>query len=269
MSIARLSDLSSPANTEAAPESATERIFAILAAFEGGRHVLSMSAIAEQAGMSKSTTSRLLMSLEQSRLVIRCDDGKYRLAVQKLIQLTTHASPADRLVAHSRAFLEELAHEQQEDIELCGVEDGVLVHYDQIDGPHMVGNKSWMGLSAPLHATSGGKVLLAQWREAEQMAFLAKPLAQFTPNTITQPAIFLQHLRDIAQEGVAWGLEELEIGLIGTSAPIFLPNGKAVACVTVSGPIYRFPIAQRPAIAQRTKQCAAKISQHLQQISWF
>ncbi len=81
-----------------------------------------------------------------------------------------------------------------------------------------------------------------------------------SPYTIVHPQHFVEHLKMVREEGVAYDREEASIGLACVAAPVLGKNGKAVAAVSLAGPTHRF----RPDdYAGRVKDAAGNITQEL------
>src|SRR5207244_12061440 len=94
------------------------------------------------------------------------------------------------------------------------------------------------GEQTPLHATSNGKVLLAFLPEDERQRLRAGTLPRLTPRTITDPRTLEKQLRRVVEEGYAFTIEELELGLNAVAAPVRAAEGRVQAAVSVAGPTY-------------------------------
>ena len=97
-----------------------------------------------------------------------------------------------------------------------------------------------VGSRLPAHATSMGKVLLADLPEHELAAYLASgPFARLTHATITEPDALRAELARVRAQG--WSLidEELETGLRSIAAPIRGADGRAVAAINLAAAVPR------------------------------
>ena len=72
-----------------------------------------------------------------------------------------------------------------------------------VDAPHQLRPRSWLGQRFPLHASAGGKVLLASYCGERLVRFLLEPLARFTPSTITNAEALRAELEGIRELGYA------------------------------------------------------------------
>ncbi|BAH51608.1 IclR family transcriptional regulator [Rhodococcus opacus] len=126
-----------------------------------------VSTLAKAVGISRPTAFRLLHSFERTGLVDRIDNN-YILG-SEMSRLGRHADPYTGLAARAQPLLQELADEFNETVTLS-----VPNAKDELDliaeaaGTHVVGTSSrtsdhMIGKRYPLHASSSGKVLLAEW----------------------------------------------------------------------------------------------------------
>ena len=112
----------------------------------------------------------------------------------------------------------------------------------QLDSDRHVGVADWVGSEVPLHASSAGKLVLAELDGAELAAWLdANPLASFTERTMTDPETLRAELARVRRQGWAELVDELEDGLTSISVPVLSPRGSLVGIVGVSGPTFRLP----------------------------
>jgi IclR family pca regulon transcriptional regulator len=72
-----------------------------------------------------------------------------------------------------------------------------------------------LGHRLPAHATSTGKLLLAQLNSSERQAWVQRySLKRLTPFSITNESEFLQELEKIAKQDYCISQEEHELGLL-------------------------------------------------------
>jgi IclR family acetate operon transcriptional repressor len=92
----------------------------------------------------------------------------------------------------------------------------------------------------PIHCTALGKSLLAYLPERELQTIVDKlPLIKLTPKTITHKKHLLEHLSRVREQGFAVDVEENVTGVVCVAAPIFDPEGRALASISISGPTAR------------------------------
>jgi DNA-binding IclR family transcriptional regulator len=116
---------------------------------------------------------------------------------------------------------------------------------------HLVGHR-W-----PLHASSTGKVLLAETPEA--IALLPDKLEAYTEHTITDRATLLRELQQIHDQGFGVIDDELEEGLLSLSRPVRHSAGNMVAILTLNGPSYRFGRNRIPEALQSMQEIVNRL----------
>jgi len=238
------------------------RAFAVLGALADGP--LGVTDVAVRSHIPKSTAARMLSALAAEGAVEQVPgETRYRLGPH-LVALASGLGDARGLVATARPFLIDLARELGEAAGLS-VRDGWTVHYvDQVDSPNPVQVRDWTGTRIPLHAVSSGQVFLAQLPAPMLARYLAEPLEQFTPNTLTDAGSLLERLRDVRRDGHSWVRDEFALGITSVAAPVADARGELVAAVHVHGPTYRFPAAgSEEAIARAVRAAAAQIGSRL------
>lgn len=234
------------------------RAFAVLGALEDGPR--GVTEVAERVGLPKSTAARMLTTLVREGAVEQLeDDARYRLGA-RIATLGRAVEPTRDLISIARPHLVELAAATGEAAGLS-IPDGDVVHYvDQVDSDHEVQVRDWTGTRVPMHAVPSGQVFLATMPASQFEAFLARPLAWFTPQTLDDPARLRERVEAVARDGYAWVNAEFADGLTSVAAPIPDRTGTIVAAVHVHGPSFRFPTAGTHAeIARRVVSAARAI----------
>jgi IclR family transcriptional regulator, acetate operon repressor len=174
---------------------------------------LGIGELSESAGLPKSTTSRLVGALERRGLVQRAGDR--RVAPGPVLLRFAHRDLGASLVEIAAPALKALSQLSGETINL-GVPTPLGVeHLAQEDSRHFVGGTNWIGRRVPYESTANGKVL---------HAFSAECPADARP---------------VRARGYAVAVDELERGLSALAAPVFGPDGVAVAALSISGPTIR------------------------------
>ena len=174
---------------------------------------LGVGELAGSSGLPKSTTSRLVGALERRGLVQRAGDR--RVAPGPVLLRFAHRDASAGIVELAAPALRALSDLSGETINL-GVPSPLGVeHLAQEDSRHFVGGTNWVGRRVPYETTANGKVL---------QAFSAERPAK---------------LQAVRAQGYAVAADELERGLSALAAPVFGPDGVAVAALSISGPSIR------------------------------
>src|SRR5207237_8254472 len=165
---------------------------------------------------------------------------KFQLA-HGLVRLARAVAGEMDLVRLARPVLQELGDATRETVNLAVPDGDTIVHVDQITPPQQVVNVSWVGKHVPLHCTSNGKVLLAWMPARDRARVLRRSLQRYTPRTIVDPRLLARQLERVREDGYAFTLGELEVGLNAVAAPVAHPAGHTLAVGSAAGPSYRRP----------------------------
>lgn len=221
---------------QAAPggTAAVDRALSLLAAFEPGDESLSLQDLSERTLQHKSTVLRLLASLQHAQLMLRNDEGRYRLgpAVARLYAVYASSFSLERVVMPELRKLVALTgesaafHVRQGDARLC---------LYRVDSPNPVRDHIRAGDLLPLDKGAGGRVLMAFSGAAG-------------------------HLYDqVRQDGVAVLAGDRVPQLAGISAPCFDARGQLAGAVTLTMPTERL----RPQQGSQVVEAAQAITRLL------
>jgi DNA-binding IclR family transcriptional regulator len=193
----------------------------------------------------------------------RPEDGRYVIGLD-LVRLGTGAEHAELLPAISRKPLKRVAEATRETITLSVLRgrealDVVL----QIDAPHVIQAVNWVGQRYPLHASSGGKIVLAALDPTRLGRILARPLERRTSATITDPDELDRELERVRRQGYSVIVDELEDGLASVSVPIVGADRRLLGTVNVTGPTFRFDAVRRRAALEHARVAVAEIETRL------
>ena len=89
--------------------------------------------------------------------------------------------------------------------------------------------------------------------------FKSTPLIQHTANTITDPELLKEQLKQVRKKVYTFDFEESHQDVIYVSAPVFDEKGKMVAGISVAGPAFRMnnDVLQKTIIPE-TKKAAGQ-----------
>jgi DNA-binding IclR family transcriptional regulator len=198
------------------------------------------SALAAQVGLNRTTTWRILSTLERERLVIQDRrTGVYSLGFG-LMDLA--GAVGGTLARSSRDVLQRVADTTGETAALAVLRDGALTYVSEGCADTVV-SAGWVGRQVPMHATSTGKVLLAYSDARDVRSLLRLPrggrLPKYTPRTITTLARLHEELALTRLQGYAVCRGEFESTAWGVSAPVLDHSGRPAAVLSIWGPSER------------------------------
>jgi DNA-binding IclR family transcriptional regulator len=234
-----------------------DRAAALLNEIADSQRPPTVAELAETCGLNRSTTWRLLDTLDRHGLVER-DPVSQRYTVGYAFLRIAASAAHDPVVRRARPVLEQLSLEAGETVNLAIAKRFDLVYVDQVDPPQIMA-PNWLGRVVPLHATSSGKAFLAYLDEEERSALLGRRLERFTKTTITDRGALERELEAVRRDGYAISRGELEESLFGASAAVLAEQGRPLAVVSVWGPEHRVPRTRLPEVGRLTRAAAGQI----------
>ena len=198
---------------------------------------INLSQLAREVGLARSTVHRIVSTLEAENLVSTSSfDGRIQLGIE-LISLGSAVNIDLR--RELRPYLEGLAADVDETVDLAILDIGRLVFLDQISHPHRLRAVSGIGLTFPLHCTANGKALLAALPKDQMEKLIPEKLESFTPNTILSRKELLEELEKVKTSIIAFDREEHTLGICAIGAVVYGPLGKKAA-ISIPVPSVRF-----------------------------
>lgn len=221
----------------------------------------SLAQIARATGLSEPTALRYLNALRRHRIVRRDEvSGVYTLGM-RLFEWGEAAHGAYDPKQIAAPFLDRIADEFGETVELAGLEDGdrVLV-LDARPGSHGINKVARIGDVEEWHATSVGKSLLAAMQPSRARDIMrGLKLRGFTSTTRTTVADLERDIDAIRERGFAIDNEESERGLRCVGVAIRDRFGSPMFAISVSGPTYRMTEEAVPVIAASLRDVQARL----------
>ncbi|WP_235775511.1 IclR family transcriptional regulator [Paenibacillus sp. CGMCC 1.18879] len=213
---------------------------------------------------NKSTTYRLVSTLELNHFIDRNDNNRYQISdkfVHSLMSQSVRQSfDLNWLSVPPMMKLSKLTNESIDVSVLRGTE---VVISQVVSGLYSTRTHQEVGYVNSVHYTAGGKCILAfQEEETLQRLVNAIKFEKKTDNTIVDPATFIEQLHQIRENGYSLDNEESEVGVRCIAAPIFR-NGRAFAAVSLSGPSTRVTTEKDHFHIPAVRQCADEITQIL------
>src|SRR5690625_2265749 len=234
-----------------------QRAIDILQCFNGEKVELTLTEISIETGLAKSTTTRVLATLEENRFVEKeASTGKYRLGRQ-LYFLGYRAGRSIELKEVAKETMIRLRDQLKETVNLYVREGEHRVCIQQFESLQSVKHMIQIGQRLPLTVGASGKVLLAY----EPKKFIEEMMEKQT--MVKSKVALLSELNMITVEKYAESIEERETGTSAAAAPIFNINGEVIAALSVSGPAQRFNPSKVSDLKTILVASALEISNHM------
>jgi IclR family KDG regulon transcriptional repressor len=222
-----------------------------------------ISDLARHLGVAKSTAHRLASTLvAEGFLEKNPSNDRYRLGLL-LFSMGTMVRRRMDVAEQSATHLRALADQTHETVHLAVLHDQEILYLRNIESPHAIRPRSYLGVRMPAFCTSEGRAILAYSAPATISHALSSKLQPRTPQTITSKKALMSKLTEVLQLGYAVDNEESEHAMCGVAAPIFDANAQVAAAVGVVGPVHRLGKAQLRKLAPMVTHAAAAISTQL------
>jgi IclR family transcriptional regulator, pca regulon regulatory protein len=212
-----------------------ERGLAILCCFDPEHQLLGIVDIAQELGMSRSTTHRYVITLAALGYLEQGPGRKYRLGL-RVTGLGLSAMSGMGLREHAHFDLNELCQRTGFTVSLAILDGPEILLLERLRGARRTLHRADPAVAAgsrlPAHCTAAGKLLLAQLPERAQRELVDElRLERHGPNTILAKTALRRELAQIREEGLAVDDQELSEGLYAIAAPLRADTGDTVAAV--------------------------------------
>jgi urocanate hydratase len=185
---------------------AVERAFRLLRNFGPRTKSLSLTEMARAADLPISTTSRLIMTLENEKFLRRQMNGNY-VPGSRLLQAGISALNSIDLYEVSEESLQNLSRLTSETVNLAiETEDNTVIYLRQFVSTRPIRHESWVGRVIPILGTAIGAAIRNKTNA----------------------------------DGYVWTDNTLEAEVTAIAAPVLAENGDVLAALSVTGPSYRF-----------------------------
>jgi DNA-binding IclR family transcriptional regulator len=216
-----------------------ERGLRILAEFSAREPVLGAPELSKRIGIPRTTTFRLLQTLEALGFLERANgDRHFRLGVAVLrlgfeylssLELTDFGTPVLERLRDATGLSTHLLIRDGRDV--------VFVAKAQTHEPMFSSVKVHVGTRLPAHATVHGQVLMGDLTLDELRALYPEPqLERFTERTPATVDELSERVRESAALGYALSEASFERGISVVTAPVRDQSGRIAAAITATVP---------------------------------
>lgn len=211
-----------------------QRGFAIIKAFSGETPALTIADVSARTQLTRAVARRYLLTLVELGCVVQ-NGSQFRLTPRVLDLGFTYLSTID--VANlSQPFMERVVEKLHESCSVSVLDGQDCVYVARVAAKRIMSINLVVGSRLPAHATSMGKVLLANLSPAALDAYFADAMLQrLTKRTICDESRLRQVLGEVRQRGWAFADQESEDGVRTVAAPLFDRGQKVQAAMNVSG----------------------------------
>lgn len=198
-----------------------------------------LSEITREVDVSKSTVHRYLKTLEQNGFVYN-EQGRYRLGL-RFLKYGWLARCRKHLWSVGQSRADALSEKLEERVWIV-IKEGDYTYHVYLAEPGLtVSTPSTIGERRLPHQSSAGKAILSELDDDRIQAIIDRHgLPALTPNTITEPELLFDEMKQTREQGFATSVEESIEGISGIGIAVTDPSGSPVGGLSVTGPTHRF-----------------------------
>lgn len=217
-----------------------ERMMSLLDALSECHEPATLKTLAQRTGLHPSTAHRILGVMCHARLARHQENGTYTLGM-RLLELGSIVKSRIEIGAIARPFMRALHKEIGEVINLAIRDRDEIVYVERTSGGQSLVRVVYLvGSRAPLHLTSLGKLFLAADTPEDVRTYAERTgLPGKTFYSLTNLEALEKDLDKVRSTGIAYDVEEAEIGLRCIATPILDSEGEIAAGLSISAPTDR------------------------------
>jgi IclR family KDG regulon transcriptional repressor len=234
------SSATDPDTAKASGTAAFSKFMAVLQLIADASVPQTIPQLAAACGYPRPTVYRIVGALIAEGLVVETARGNTFSLGPRLLTLASRSWERSDLRVAAADALQTLRDATQETVHLAVRSGPDMVYIEKLESPHAVRMASRIGTRVTLYSSSVGKAYLSTLGRAERGSLLQNvTLERFTPNTIVERDALDAELDATAERGYAEDREENEAQIFCYGSAILDANGRPLACVSISIPLFR------------------------------
>lgn len=217
--------------------------------------------LAERAGLSASTTHRLLTTLEQKRFVqFDREANLWHVGVQCFAVGAAFARRRN-IATLAAPVMRRLRDTTGETVNLGLADQGDVVFLGQVESRELMRAMGKPGGRMPLACTAMGQAILAAMTDEDVSDYVQRyGLPRRTPSSIARPTKLHEALAEARRTGYAVDHEENAVGLRCVAAVIHNEYGRPHAAVSIAGPTVRVTLGRLPELGAQVVAASREIT---------
>lgn len=239
------------------------KVGAILQAFSGDLERAGPSELAARVGLNKSTTFRILSSLEDTGLLDRAPDGTYALGIW-LIELGALVGERLDIRKIAEPLMRDLREATSQTVFLTTRYHHDAVCVERLPGSHVEVMALRLGGHLPLYCGAGPRVLMSALSDNELETYLAE--TQFvarTPHTLIDASALREDVELTRRQGYVLSMEDVTLDMGALGAPIRDRDGRVVAALSIADLRHTYEGEALPRLISLVSAAASRSSQAL------
>jgi len=222
---------------------------------------LGLSEVARRAELPTSTVHRLLTTLERRGFVSHDPATGLWVVGLGLFRIGSAYLRIRKLPDIGHALIRELSMSVDETVNISMVDGKELVCVGQAEGHAAVRAFFRVGRRLPIHASGGGKAILAAMKPDARRVWLGNaPLERYTDHTHVDYAALEADIEAIHARGYGIDDEEHTLGMRCVAAAILDEWDEPVGALSISAPTVRMPEARIDSLGAVVRQAARRLT---------
>jgi len=220
-----------------------ERGLEVIQVFSRERPALTLSEVAQLAGITRASARRILLTLQM--LGHMRSDGRVFSPTPRLLSLGWSYLSTLTFTETAELLLAELSDKVREACSAATLDLPDAVYVTRVPSRRIVSINLDVGSRVPAIHSSVGRVLLADMPDEQITAFVRdQRMIRHTERTMIAPDAIIAEVLGVRERGWALVDEELEIGLRSVAAPVRRADGRVIASVNISAVASRVSVAE-------------------------
>jgi len=220
------------------------KAFRVLTCFDAARPTLSLSQLAEAAGMDLSAAQRFTHTLQRLGYLRKDPHTRHFELTTLTLAPAYHFTQSNPLVRRAVPYLVQLSSITEEATNLSMPEGVNIVFVARFVSSHTLAPNVTVGTRMPAYCTAPGIAMLSRLPTAEAQTILnATKLRRYTPYTTCSIPELLAKLRTAAARGYAICTDEMLVNDVSVAAPVLDVEGRPIAAVNIAVSKLRFDVA--------------------------
>jgi IclR family pca regulon transcriptional regulator len=195
---------------------------------------LTLTEVANQMGMTKSSAQRFLNTLRSMGYLKRDENKRYALS-PKILSLGFNFLNSSTIAKIVKPHIDHLSSTFNKTLNLAVLDGFEIVYLYRKEVNRFLKYDLQPGSRLPAYCTSAGKILLAGLSDEDFIARVSQnELKPVTPRTITSKDELLQDIRKTRARGYSICDRELSMDLYSMAFPLVNDRGDVVAAINVT-----------------------------------
>ena len=243
---------------------AIDKCFSILELLAQTKEPMGISDISGKLDLNKSTVFNIAHTLMDLNVLEHQPDGKFVFGTRFYI-LGNMAGKRSELLQIAHPYLERINEETRLSAFLGLRSDRQVMLIDKVDSAYEIKLSSEIGMQMPILAGAGIKAMLAQLSDEEVDEILDRTeLKSYTPNSITDKAIYKGEILEVRKQGIAYDREEYIEGMVAFAIPVKVNGRDLQAAIWAVGLTRQVPETSLPELTELLKGISEEINYRLQ-----